>query len=1029
MLASEERTKSERIDEMRARLVKQDGTATATFATEFFDRAAAEDIIAYSALELESLARAAWDFFSQRSGDGHVIHLTNPDPVGAAGSALDGITVIKILNDNMPFLVDSVMGEIRESGREVRLVLHPIFSIDRDPDGTLNRSEIARGRAADGERRESFIYVHVDRIDLEADRQALSDALSSMLDDVRRSVEDWRPMLERLKETIASYKSNPPPIPVDEIAECVQLLEWLEDDNFTFLGMRNYAYSGGAKKGRLARVAKSGLGILRDPKVQVLRRGRQMVALTPEIREFLMRPEPLIITKANVKSRIHRRVHMDYVGVKTFDKNGKLTGELRIIGLFTSTAYTRSTIRIPYLRHKVNQVIEQTGFDRNSHSGKALLNVLESYPRDDLFQIDVETLTQFATTILQLDERPRIRVLPRPDKFDRFVSVLVYVPRDRYTTDIRLRIGTYLAEIYEGRLSAMYVSYPEGTLARVHYVLGRYEGHTPEHSAAELEAAVADIVRTWQDALKEALAKVYDPVRMRLLANRYGEAFGAAYREAFPVDQAVSDIDIAEALGNDRATAIAFYRGAGQGDHQVSLKLFHLNNAIPLSDRVPVLENMGFKVINERTYRIRPGGDRPVTYLHDMALDRADGSPVDLDKSGDRLADLFMAVWRDAAENDGYNDLVLSAGLPWRDIAMLRAMSRYLRQARIPYSQDYMWGTLGRYPAIAEHIVTLFHTRFDPALSEGDSTLTAARITADIEAALESVSSLDDDRIIRRFVNLVEATLRTNFYQRDDDGEPRPVMTFKYDPQRIDDLAEPRPFREIFVYSPMVEGVHLRFGKVARGGLRWSDRPQDFRTEVLGLVKAQQVKNAVIVPVGAKGGFVPKRLPVGGSREEWFAAGTEAYKTFVSALLEITDNLSGETVLPPAQVVRHDDDDPYLVVAADKGTATFSDTANGISTDHDFWLDDAFASGGSAGYDHKKMGITARGAWEAVKRHFREMDVDIQTTPFTVVGVGDMSGDVFGNGMLLSKAIKLIAAFDHRDIFIDPNPRPGEKLG
>jgi len=1018
----QDKIKAERIDELRARLSKQSGAASA-FANDLFAQAAAEDFNVYSSDDLEGLTKAAYDWLKGHRPGSHAVRLYNPDPPAGADSPLSQVTIIEIVNDNMPFLVDSVMGEIRDAGCELRLVLHPIFNIARDKTGKLKKCRLAH-KSDPADFRTSFIQVHVSRIDLDDDLAALEANLSSVLDDVRRSVEDWQAMLNRVKLTVASYKATPPPIPVDEIAECVQLLEWLLDDNFTFLGIRQYAFTGGAKKGRLTRVARSGLGILRDPKVQVLRRGKQMVALTPEIREFLMQPEPLIITKANVQSRIHRRVHMDYIGVKTFDERGHLTGELRLIGLFTSTAYTRSTTRIPYLRRKINQVIEQSGFDRDSHSGKALLNVLESYPRDELFQIDADTLTQFAKQILQLDQRPRIRVLARPDKFDRFVSVLVYVPRDRYTTDVRIRIGNYLAETFQGRLSAMYVAYPEGSLARVHFIIGRYEGHTPKHTALELEDAVANIVRTWPDALRGGLQSVYDPVRMRLLASRYGEAFGAAYREAFSVEAAVGDIKIIEKLSESRPTAIFYYRNERHESSQVSLKIFHLQSSIPLSERVPVLENTGFRVINERTYRVEPTGERPTTYLHDMMLERGDGAPVDLDEAGERLAALFLAIWHDLAEDDGYNALVLTAGLAWRDIAMVRAWSRYLRQIRIPYSQDYMWGTLNRYPAITAKIVDLFHIRFDPGQTENDSALSSARIKADIEGAMEEVSSLDDDRIIRRFVNLVDATLRTNFFQLGDDGQPKPVFSFKFDPRQIEDLPTPAPFREIFVYCPQVEGVHLRFGKVARGGLRWSDRPQDFRTEVLGLVKAQQVKNAVIVPVGAKGGFVPKKLPVGGSREEVFAAGTEAYKTFVSTLLDITDNLSGEAIIPPSDVIRHDDDDPYLVVAADKGTATFSDTANAIAQDHGYWLDDAFASGGSAGYDHKKMGITARGAWEAVKRHFREMDTDIQTTPFTVVGIGDMSGDVFGNGMLLSPAIKLVAAFDHRDIFIDPDPDP-----
>jgi glutamate dehydrogenase len=755
--------------------------------------------------------------------------------------------------------------------------------------------------------------------------------------------------------------------------------------------------------------------------VRVLGRAGEVMHTTPAIREFLMRPEPLIITKANAKSRVHRRAYLDYVGIKTW-RRGRLAGELRIVGLFTSTAYMSSVASIPYVRRKAAAVARHLGHHPQSHSGKALANILETYPRDELFQVDSETLTRFAGDILALGERPRVRVLVRPDKFDRYVSILVFVPRDRYDSDVRERIGSYLAAAFDGHVSAAYPSFPEGPLARVHFIIGRSNGETPSPPRSVLEAAVERITRTWSDGLIEALYATLPDDRAAFLAARYAPGFPAAYCDDVSPETALRDIQYLEKLTAGFSVSGAFVPAAD--DTPLSLRLFHLGGPVALSERVPMLENMGFRVIDERSYEIVPADERGPIWLHDMARAPADGQPADIGRLGGLLFSAVLATWFGHAENDGYNALVLHAGLGWRDVALLRAVSRYLRQAGAAFSQSYMAETMNRHAGIARDLVECFHARFGPAHDEAKAD---ARAKA-VEAALENVRSLDEDRIIRRFLNIVAATVRTNFFQLERNGEPGETISLKLDPARVEGLPAPRPFREIFVHGPRVDGVHLRFGRVARGGIRWSDRPQDFRTEVLGLAKAQQVKNAVIVPVGAKGGFVAKKLPAGGGREAIAAEGLAAYRIFISSLLDITDNIEGESVVPPAGVVRAEGDDPYLVVAADKGTATFSDAANAISEAHHFWLGDAFASGGSAGYDHKEMGITARGAWEAVKRHFREMDVDIQTTPFTVAGVGDMSGDVFGNAMMLSPATRLVAAFDHRDIFIDPDPDPARTL-
>jgi glutamate dehydrogenase len=989
------------------------------FAKLLFGHAAPEDVVGYEARELAALAREAWTFVASRKPGTSKIRFEQPD--AAAGDHLKTISVIELVNDDMPFLVDSVMGELSERGLAPRLVLHPILAVERDMAGKLKGAPTEAGKA-NGAPRESFIHVHVARVDDEARRADTVKALENVLEQVRAAVADWKPMLGRVGEVIQELKVNPPPVPVDDIAEAIQFLEWLAAENFTLFGVSDYAFGG--KSHDLRPVKNSGLGILRNDEIPVFTRDGHAVSVTPQIRAFFDEPKTLIVMKANVKSRIHRRAYLDYVGVKRFDADGNPIGEFRIVGLFTSTAYTRSTHSIPYLRRKVDAVLQRAGFDPGSHSGKALVNVLESYPRDELFQIDEDTLYEFALAILQLDERPRVRVLARPDRFDRFVSVLLYVPRERYSSEVRGRIGAYLAEAYQGRVSAFYPFFPEGPLTRVHFIIGRSSGATPKMDRATLEAKVGDIIRTWTDAFTDAISAAYDPVRVASLLGRYRDAFSNGYRDSYAPAVAVEDIRDIEALSPERPLGVDFFARVEDGKPCTGLKVWSHGRPIPLSERVPVLENMGFRVVDERTFEV--GGENGAevhAFLHDMVLERADGGG-DLGTLKGALETAFIMVMRGLAENDGYNALVMAAGLGWRDVALIRTVSRFLRQIRVPYSQDYMWATLRKHAGLAGKIVELFHARFDPRGKAGERDKAEKAIVADIEDALGKVDSLDEDRIVRRFVNAVASAIRTNYYQLAKDGQPKPEISIKFESRKLDGVPKPAPLYEIFVYSPRFEAVHMRFGKVARGGIRWSDRPQDFRTEILGLVKAQQVKNAVIVPVGSKGGYVPKRMPVGGTREAIAAEGVATYRLFMQSLLDITDNLDLKGVVPPENVVRHDDDDPYLVVAADKGTATFSDIANEISEAHHYWLGDAFASGGSAGYDHKGMGITARGAWESVKRHFREMDVDITKTEFTTVGVGDMSGDVFGNGMLRETTMKLLAAFDHRDIFIDPDPDP-----
>ena len=975
----------------------------------------------------------AWTHLARRPRGVSDLTLT---PAQAGDRAL---TVIEAVNDDMSFLFDSLASELAERQIEVQLAAHPIFHVIRDAAGQVTGVAAPHAR----EDRESLIHLEVPALD-PATAADVTASLAATLADVQRVNTDFHAMRDRVSALATQLQAPLPDIDPRRSAEASDLLTWLTANNFIFLGLIHAQVT---PDGGLATEPESGLGLLRDPAV----RAEVADTVSPaDAHAFLSSPQLVTFTKSTVRARVHRRSAMDDIAIKTMGPDGAVTGVLRILGLLASTAYVHSVRDIPELRRKAEMVISGAGLEPDSHSARALEMVLETYPRDDFFQLDSATLARHARAILTLYDRPRVRVLPALDRFDRFASILVYVPKERFDSAVRDRIAALLVEAFDGTTAALTETFLTGTpLTRMHVTIARRPGPTPQVDIADLERRIIEATQSWSERLATALPGAVatrpglageDP---QALAWRYGRAFGVGYMDAFDVATAVADIERLERLSPERPIAIDFYRRAGDSPARIGLRLLSYGAPLALSIRVPMLQNMGLKAINERTYRIQPRaddgafagdadtGDMARSWLHDMTLERADGGTIAMAGSEERLEDGLNAVLRGAADNDGFNALVLDAGLSWREAVLVRTLARYLRQAGLPFSLDYMWRTLARHETIARDIVALFHARFDPMLEPAAAAREAreAPPRERLASALAAVSSLDEDRILRRLVNLVDAAVRTTFYQRDAEERPREAVALKFESARVEGLPLPRPLYEVFVHAPRIEGVHLRFGKVARGGLRWSDRPQDFRTEILGLVKAQQVKNAVIVPVGAKGGFVPRQLPADGSREATLAAGTAAYEVFVSALLDLTDNLKAGAVLPPADTVRLDGDDPYLVVAADKGTATFSDTANAISARHGFWLDDAFASGGSVGYDHKTMGITARGAWEAVKRHFREMDIDIQTTPVTVIGVGDMSGDVFGNDMLLSSAIKLVAAFDHRHIFLDPDPDPTRAHG
>jgi glutamate dehydrogenase len=914
-----------------------------------------------------------------------------------------------IIGEDRPFLVDSTAAAVTAAGIDIHRLLHPIVDVVRSADGRLQSAAHANGTSAAGVR-ESIIYMEIDQLGARA-RANLVDSLAAVLADVQVAVADWPAMLALLKQSIRALADNPPPIAPHRAAEAIAFLEWLAADNFTLLGARCYGLDGDLDDPAMQPASDVAYGILRDPDYPLWTGVRGQTDTPRALKALLASPEPLLITRAGAVVNVHRRVNGDLIAVKGFDRQGRVVSETRFIGLYTSAALGTSPRQVPLLRRKVGEIIDALGYGEKGHTGKALVHVLESFPRMELFEASPAQLQAMALGLLSLLDRPRPKLFARPDPFGRFVSILVFVPRDAYTSRQREAVGQMLAQELHGSIARFEVELRAEGLARVHYVVDVADaaGFGPEQEAA-LDRRLRQLVRGWEEDLEAALALQLGPTRAARLALTHGRAFSASYRAQHNPDEAAGDITALSGLSDEADRAVRLLPGKIAG--QVRLKIYRLGRIIPLSEAVPVLENFGLKVIEEYPFDLADGR---LGWIHDFIAEAPEaGTGHDL---AARLEPALTDVLTGTQENDGFNALILACGLSAGEAGLLRAWFRYMRQTGVTYGVMTVVDALKRYPAITRGLVALFAARFGPDVT--DRGAAQGQVLAGIEAALADVSSIDDDRILRLYRAVMLATLRTNAYVP---GGPE-AMAFKIDSSAVPGLPPPVPYREIWVYSPRVEGIHLRGGPIARGGLRWSDRRDDFRTEVLGLVKAQKVKNAVIVPTGAKGGFYPKQLPPAANRDAWFAEGTSAYKMFIRALLSITDNLGSDgAVLPPAGVVCHDAPDPYLVVAADKGTATFSDTANGIAQDHGFWLGDAFASGGGNGYDHKAMGITAKGGWISVQRHFREMGVDVQREMVRVAGVGDMSGDVFGNGMLLSPAIALVAAFDHRHIFLDPAP-------
>jgi glutamate dehydrogenase len=1011
------------------------------FIGAFFARISAGDFGLHTPEQWAAVVAGLLEFAQQRTAGRAAVRVLTPEA---------GYAMLQIVTDDMPFLVDTV-SMVVSAHAQIHGVVHPVLPMRRDAGGKLLALGDGQGAA------ESVMHFEVDRL-VDADEcSRLIAQVEASLDDVRAAVGDWAAMRDKALAIADELPRRRPALDETSAREAGDFLRWIAADNFTFLGYREYEVADADGEHVLRAVDGSGLGILRKNEQSLAPRSLKTLAASGLPHSGAV--DAVILTKTNARSRMHRPGYMDYIGVLRFGDDGRAVGEQRFLGMFTSSAYMARPQDVPLVRHKVEAVLARSGLKRDSHSGKSLRHTLETLPREELLQSSEDELFAIATGILELRQRAHTRLFMRRDRYGRFFTCQVFVPRERFNTSVRERIESLLGEALHAEQIDSSVLMGEDALARLYIVLRPRIGDQPGYDLAALEQGVAAIARNWHDDVRDALVKLCGEHDGVALANRYARALPPGYIDDVSPAVAAEDVRQLSLLQGDNALRMSFYHPP-KAPETLRFKVYRSGGDIALSEVLPQLENLGLRVLTEHVYEIH--GDGVPLSIQDFEVQPVGKLTFSVEQVGSLFEHAFEQIWRGNAENDGFNRLVLGAQLSWRQIAMLRGYCKYLLQAGTPFSQPYMEDTLNKYPAIAGLLVELFLAKFDPrreSLSADERKTAAgllhgemsALIPANVQAAnpalvdglaaalaqpraeqvkiieaainllLENVDSLDEDRILRSFVAVIHATLRTSFFQQWN-GAYRDYISFKLDSHAVQELPKPVPYREIWVCAPRVEGIHLRFGPVARGGLRWSDRREDFRTEVLGLVKAQMVKNTVIVPVGSKGGFFVKKPPVGGDRDAQLAEGIACYKLFINGLLDITDNLVEGKVANPHDVVRHDADDPYLVVAADKGTATFSDIANAISIEHGYWLGDAFASGGSNGYDHKGMGITAKGAWESVKRHFRALGRDCQNEDFTCVGIGDMSGDVFGNGMLLSRHIKLVAAFDHRHVFLDPNP-------
>ncbi|MDY6943359.1 MAG: NAD-glutamate dehydrogenase [Pseudomonadota bacterium] len=989
-------------------------TQLGNFAREYYRKVPEEDLLTTDTDTLYGAVLAHWRFGAVRPPNALNLRVYQPTVEQHGWSSRH--IIVEMVNDDMPFLIDTSLMILHEHGFTVRLTVHPVVFVQRDAEGKL-LAVSAESREQPGWLAESFVRFEVEQELRDTDLAALEQALRAALMDVRLAVADWPAMREQAIALTADSILHTLPVEEDIALEVRDFVRWLADDHFTFLGYCEYEVERDESGVTLLPITSSRLGINRSAG-----ESSTPTKLTGSVIDQVAATGPLVLSKANARSTVHRSGFLDYVGLKRYDDQGNVVGEYRFLGLYTSSVYARSVRDIPLLRSKVARVMAHADLRSTSHAGKALLHIMDTLPRDELFQASVDELYEICDGILSLQGRERTKLFIRRDPYGRFFSCLVYIPLDRYHWEARERVEAILRRMLNGGSTESTVRVGESVMAQLHVNVRECPSGTEPADLASIESEIVRAVRSWNDDLRDVLTRRFDYRRGYEYFNRFRNAFPANYVHDFSAEVAADDVERMAALTASSPFAIQLYEQVGGDGSRVRLKLYQLGRPIYLSDALPMLENMGLRVLSERPYEINEtdNADGSV-WIHDFELTHAIGSALVVADVRDAFHEAFAKVWFGEAENDGFNRLALVCRLTWRQTTVLRAVYRYLFQTGLAFSQNYVEQALVENSRVASLLVAMFESRFAPDLGARREREVISTAQA-LDDALDQVASLDHDRILRAFLEVFRATLRTNYFQRQANGAEKALMSFKFDPERIPNLPKPLPNYEVFVYSPRVEGVHLRGGKVARGGIRWSDRREDFRTEVLGLLKAQMVKNSVIVPMGAKGGFVVKQPPAGGGREALQQEGVNCYRAFIQGLLDVTDNFVGGEIQTPEGVVRYDDDDPYLVVAADKGTATFSDIANEISRGYGFWLGDAFASGGSAGYDHKKMGITARGAWECVKRHFRELGHDIQTEDFTVVGVGDMGGDVFGNGMLLSRHIRLIAAFNHRHIFVDPNP-------
>ncbi len=997
-----------KVDKPHNELVEQ-------FARILFQNIPKEDLHNRNDSDLYGAALSLWNEFSQFDSDNTSIRVFNPEVSKHGWQSTH--TIVEVIVKDMPFLVDSIRMALNRCGITAHLLLHSPLTLTRDANHKIV-GFVESGANRDDALKNTIFLIEVDRQTEKSDLDALAVELQSVVDEVSLAVTDWQAMRSRLNQIIEDFAKAKVPCSVEEKAQAEKFLKWVQAHNFTLMGYRHYTAKAIKGDHRWVSDNDSSLGLM---KKSISDRERVLSKLPVSAREETLSSNPLILTKTNSKSRVHRPAYMDYIGVKSFDDKGNVVSEDRFIGLYSASFYNSSATQLPVLEDKIERICVNSGFEKGSHAYKAIVNILETYPRDEVLQTSEDEMLKIVLGIFQMQERGISRLFVRRDVFGRFFSCMVFVPRERYNTQLRKETQALLKKSFGSDKNVEFTTYfSESVYARTHYIV-RVNDNNAEIDVKEIEKNIVELTKTWNDRLATAIRNSHGEAKGKALENKYDGAFSRSYKEQNLPSVTVVDIEKLETLGDDHTLDMLFYKPQEESkdSEAVRLKLFHQKEPIHLSAVLPMLENFGLRVIDESPYEVK-ASDGSVNWIMDFSMLHKTIKDMALEKAQELFQDAFSQVWYQRLEDDAFNRLVLGAGLAGRMVIILRAYAKYMRQTGSSFSNTYMARTLDRYPDIAKLIVDLFAARFDPDLGQDEKAQKA--IERKIKDKLDMVANLDDDRIIRRYMDMILATLRTNFYQTALDGSDKAYVSFKFLPEMIPDMPLPLPKFEIFVYSPQVEGVHLRGGKVARGGLRWSDRQEDFRTEVLGLVKAQQVKNTVIVPVGAKGGFVCKKLPFDQGRDAVFKAGQECYRIFIRSLLDITDNIVDGNVVHPERVVRHDEDDPYLVVAADKGTATFSDIANSISEEYGFWLGDAFASGGSVGYDHKGMGITARGAWESVKRHFREIGIDCQTTDFTCLAVGDMAGDVFGNGMLLSKHTRLMFAFNHLHIFFDPNP-------